>query len=392
MSFDALKAAERARVEVDVPWDDIRAARGHKGVMAAFKAAREEEAVREHVVGELSEESSPDELAADPIDAAMLSKPRSLVRRMATLVALVAVAAAIAFFVRMRGDDQDFVASTLRYRDGSRSLMSAQAQVHVLSDTESHVAVQQQAGRVRYDIMPRPERDFVVTVGGVTITVLGTVFDVSIVGDQVEVVVLRGRVRVETDGRKLELTTGEHATVMATIQPEQALLESPAMPTSTSVSSVDEDPAKMDLSSEATVIDAADDNAPKAAPARSTERDSRPTATEWLRRADAARTSGNSEAALRALRSLIAAYPTDGRVTLALFTMGQVEQKRGRFAAAARAFEQCGSALKGDAIAAAAGAWQAAGQSARANAAARRYLQTFPKGVHSESMRQLAGD
>ena len=99
--------------------------------------------------------------------------------------------------------------------------------------------------------------------------------------------------------------------------------------------------------------------------------------------------AGDSEGALQALRSLIATYPTDARATLALFTIGKVERQRGRHAAAARAFEQCGAALNGDAFAEAAASWQAAGNGGRARAAAQRYLQMFPKGVHAETMRGL---
>ena len=58
---------------------------------------------------------------------------------------------------------------------------------------------------------------------------------------------------------------------------------------------------------------------------------------------------------------------------------------------AAAIFEQCGGALRGDAYAEAAAAWAAAGTSGRAQAAAKRYLQAYPDGVHAERMRALAG-
>ena len=89
---------------------------------------------------------------------------------------------------------------------------------------------------------------------------------------------------------------------------------------------------------------------------------------------------------------LIAAHPTDARVTVATFTLGRVERARGNHDAAARAFESCGDALRGDAIAEAASSWLAAGQGDRASAAARRYLVAHPSGVHAEQMKKLAGD
>src|SRR5262249_9417206 len=82
--------------------------------------------------------------------------------------------------------------------------------------------------------------------------------------------------------------------------------------------------------------------------------------------ADAARAGGTSAEALRLLHELVQRYPRDGRATLALFTIGRLEQSRGRSAAAARAFESCGGALHGEAMAEAALAWSAAGDRGRA--------------------------
>ncbi len=110
-----------------------------------------------------------------------------------------------------------------------------------------------------------------------------------------------------------------------------------------------------------------------------------------MQRADAARASGDLEGALTALRQLLRDHPQDGRATLALFTIGKVERQRGNHANAGRAFDQCGAALKGDAFAEAAMSWQAAGQSSRAAASARRYLATYPRGVHADTMRKLSG-
>jgi hypothetical protein len=366
MSFDVMKAAARAKHDVDVPWDELRAARVHKNALAAFEAGK----------------NAPEESDDEPAPEETIPMVSPMRRNVALLVALAAVAALLALFFRMRGGEEDFVASTLHYRDGSRSLMSAQAQVHVLEDTSSLVAVEQSAGKVRYDITRRPERHFVVHVDGVTITVLGTVFDVDIQGERVAVAVERGRVRVETDGRKVEITAGEHVTVKRG--------EAPASETDdTDVQVVDESLEEVDTKGiEVPPPEEGPEGATAPAPSASTA----PSAAEWMSKADAARAAGVYEGALRALRALIQAHPTDGRATLALFTIGKVERKRGHHAAAARAFEQCGPALEGDAIAEAAASWQAAGKSARARAAARRYLQTYPKGVHAEAMRGLTGD
>lgn len=375
MKFDAIDIAKRAKLEIDVPWDDVRAARVHKKAVAEFAA--------EHADDREGEAQHDEESGEDDTPASKITLPKTRPSRLTWLVAIVAIAAAVALFVQLRRP-QGELASTVQFSDGSRSLLSAQAQVHVIEDTESHVHVRQRTGSVRYDIMPRPERAFVVSVEGVTITVLGTIFDVSVDGERVEVSVERGRVRVETRGRTVELTAGEHASLrrdgsaFSDATETDATVDSPDAPQAEPVEKADVAPAPT-----------ASQRAPEAAASAAPE--AQPTAAEWLRRADSARAAGNLDAALSALHALIAAYPTDARATLALFTIGKVERQRGNHARAAQAFEQCGAALNGDAIAEAASSWQAAGQGAAASAAAKRYLQTYPEGVHAASMRSLSG-
>ena len=180
-------------------------------------------------------------------------------------------------------------------------------------------------------------------------------------------------VRVAHGSRTVDLATGERVTIDAGASWSKA--DSPA-------------PAVEDDSAEREPNISDDKTAPKQAAGGAGAADGA-SAAAWMRRADDARAAGRLGDAASALRALIAQHPRDRRVTHALFTLGGIERQRGRHAAAARAFQRGGNALQGDAIAEAATSWTAAGNHARARAAASRYLQKFPEGVHARQMRSL---
>ena len=73
----------------------------------------------------------------------------------------------------------------------------------------------QSAGKVRYEVTPRPARSFQVDALGVTVTVIGTVFDVTVERGKVTVMVERGRVRVAHGDRTVELAKGERIAIDA---------------------------------------------------------------------------------------------------------------------------------------------------------------------------------
>ncbi|MFL5307403.1 MAG: tetratricopeptide repeat protein, partial [Polyangia bacterium] len=130
---------------------------------------------------------------------------------------------------------------------------------------------------------------------------------------------------------------------------------------------------------------------PRATPRVST----RPAPPDLLARADAARAAGRSDEAARALESFVTAHPRDPRAAAALFTLGRVEAARGRWQAAAAAFDRSATARTGgpladDALAEGAQAWHAAGVVDRARADARAYLAAHPGGLHAPAMRRLA--
>ena len=354
--------AEEAREQIDVPWDEVRAARVHRKALEAFSRSAGEDT---------------DEVAA----------PRLPMVRLARGWWAMAAAAAVCLvllgtWLLAAGTDSEIgeppwtATSTLAFTDGSRSLLSEQAELQVLEDSDATIRVLQGAGRVRYEVAKRPERRFQVAVRGVTVTVLGTVFDVSVEDDKVIVAVERGRVQVVHGGRELVLGVGERVT-----------LDSEAPAAAEQAAQTDEQVAP-----EPEPAGAVEPAKPAGAGAGGggEEAEARVVA-RLLDEADGARGAGNLDAAAAALRKLIAEHPRDRRVTIALFTLGRVERQRGNHAAAAQAFEQCGTGLRGDALAEAASAWYAAGDGARGRAAAERYLRDFPSGVHHSRMRALLG-
>ncbi len=354
------EVAIRARRHIEVPWDELRAARVRRRAL---------EAVRQRESG--GSETS--------VLLRQGGRPLATVMRWVLVAATVLLVIGVsAFGLRALWTDDVEPAtgstvarsavSSLEFADDSRCFLSAQARVRVLRDSAERIHVQQSAGTVRYEVQPKPSRQFEVMVMGVAVVVVGTVFDVTVADGKVSVAVVRGRVRVIHRRRTVALAAGERVTVSTTVSEDRH----------DSSASGDELPV----------------DEPRAMPtnaAGGNGSNTGLTAAEWMQRADQARAAGRPSEAARALRSLLEQYPRDGRALLALFTLGQLERQLGHHAAAASAFERCGVALQGDAIAEAAVSWAAAGQSGRARAAAERYLRQFPSGLHAKRLQALVG-
>ena len=73
------------------------------------------------------------------------------------------------------------------------------------------VTLKLEAGAAKFSVTPDPTRPFRVLARNVTVTVLGTVFDVAFEGTGVRVSVERGRVRVDSGSASRELAPGQSA-------------------------------------------------------------------------------------------------------------------------------------------------------------------------------------
>ncbi len=330
------EAARGARDHVAVPWDDLRAARVQKRVLAA-----------------LQEGTTP-------------TPARPALRFALALAGAAALVCALLFFAlgdrRPRG--------RLEFADGSSVAVEAGGRVVPESIAPNRIEVRHTEGAAAYEVTPRSERTFVVWVGDVRVEVLGTSFEIDKLRGSVRVAVSRGRVRVSRGARSVVLGAGEEV-----VFADEPVSEPPA-PSSATAEVADPPPT----------VTTASPPLPEPSGAIGAEA----TAAELFRQADDARAAGRAADALRLLHLLVERHPKDGRVTLAVFTIGRIESQRGNHGAAASAFESCGSALSGEALAEAALARAALGQSGKAHALARTYLSRFPNGARVKEMERLA--
>jgi TolA-binding protein len=358
------EAAELARKAVAPPWDELRAARVQKRVLAELKVGSE--------------------LQSPAVEG---------VRRRTRLYAFglaLAAAAALLLFVLLRSG-----ATTLELADGSVATLDDGARVVPELVSDDRVELRQVSGSASYDVVPRPSRTFVVLVGDVRVEVLGTSFRVERLeaagDDAIRVAVTRGRVKVIRGARTAVLTAGEELTWK-----DAPPVEPPTAVVGVAPPSTPEATARVPV---ATPTDPTDPPVEEPRPASSSAASARasaapklepPTAAELFRQADDARASGNDAVALKLLQSLLELHPKDSRVTMARFTIGRIETRRGNLQAAARAFESCGSGLSGEALAEAALLRASAGESSAAAELARRYLELYPLGARAKEMARLA--
>lgn len=369
-------AGDLARKNVEPPWDELRAARVQRRVVDALRAP------------------SPPAESND-------KKPRRRSKLLWALAAAAVLLVTLAIVISRRDSHAPQISpSRLEFSDGSFAVLGADARVVPEIVAENRVEVRQLAGSALYDIVPRRSRKFTVRVDDVRVDVLGTSFTVDKLPDSVRVVVKHGRVHVTRGARAVILVAGEELTLT-----NDAAMPS-AVPTHDSVSDgmpspePSSDPtAPPDSSSPPSSAAVPSALAPALAPAlvpsaSSSSTSSAPPeaggAAQLFRRADEARAAGDPAEALRLLRELVDTHPKDGRVALALFTIGRIEAQRGNADAAATAFESCGAAMQGEALAEAALARSKAGQGSKAKELAVRYLELFPKGARAREMERLS--
>jgi transmembrane sensor len=285
----------------------------------------------------------------------------------------------------------------LQLADGSEVwLHDTQARVRVDEVTPAHVALELQAGQAHFDVRHRENRVFRVRSGQVTVEVLGTAFELEREAARTRVLVSRGRVAVSWPGGRSELAAGEAGwfprAAPITKDPTEAPLtaartaKAPSRKSRVvSAQNAWREPAERGDFDHAYELltdsghTVADD------------------VEELLLAADTARLSGHPKDALAFLRRVVEQHRTDSRAPLAAFTLGgvlmqQLGQPREAEAAFGRARElSLNASLAEDALARQVEAAYRAGDSARARALAREYLEQYPKGRRVHAVQRFGG-
>jgi len=231
-------------------------------------------------------------------------------------------------------------------------------------------------GHAHFDVTERPGRAFSVRAGSVTVSVIGTVFNVEVVADRVGVSVERGGVEVDWGLGHERLLAGQSGWFPPLLVSgnENAWAEQPAAP------------PKLHPAEPAASASVAGSTAPAASSAQA-----------LLAASDAARSRGDAALGPELLRRVLREHPNDPRAPLAAFTLGRVLlTELGRPREAASAFREVevrapGSQFAEDALAREVEAWVRASEPARARALAKTYLERYPSGRHVRRVKALSG-
>jgi transmembrane sensor len=257
----------------------------------------------------------------------------------------------------------------VRFADGSLATPLAAGDVLVVAESApERVRIDVRRGGGRFQVTPNRQRTFAVSAGPVTVTVLGTIFEVRRLEDRVGVTVERGTVRVAWPDGSHILNAGEDGWFATAAAP-------PPPPTSSG-----EKPGE-GAASRKSPAPAHDDDAIES----------------LLSAADTARAKGHPEEAVGILRRLLRAHAGDRRAPLAQLTLGRLLLlDLGRPREAAQVFAELrASAPDGpfaaDALARETEAWARAGRPAEAHARALEYLRLYPDGNRAAAVRNFGG-
>jgi len=304
-------------------------------------------------------------------------------------------------------------AALLHLDDGSTvTARSADARVEPVAVGPQAVVVRLTAGTALFTVTPNPGRAFRVQAGNVTVTVVGTVFQVGLTPGGVRVVVERGRVRVAWPSAERELGAGEEVVVdeRAVPPPLPPAASAGALEPSASLGDgnphqpAGDVPSRAAASAPATPAASwrtlAEDGEFARAYARLTAEGSsavRDEPGDLLLAADVARLGGHPEQAVAHLERVIATHSSDSRAPLAAFTLGRtLLDQLGRPREAAEAFATARrldprGALSQDALAREVEGWSRAGEAGIARERAEEYGARYPKGRRLSVVRRLGG-
>lgn len=305
----------------------------------------------------------------------------------------------------------------LRLDDGSSvTSKSGAAHVAALEVAPNVVALRLDTGSARFSVTHNPARVFRVTARNVTVTVLGTIFTVSLEPKGVHVSVERGRVRVTSPLGERDVSVGEDAVVpdAPEIVGSPAPSIAPPLPDETDAPDVPAPhEARLPPASTPSSLPAPS-NPPRASSWRELAEDGDYTSAykmmtekgapavrdepgDLLLAADVARLGGHPESAVAAFQRVLVAHSSDSRAPLAAFTFGRtLLDQLGEPHEAAEAFATArrldpGGALAQDALAREVESWSRAGETSRAHERAEDYFRLYPKGRRAAAVRRLGG-
>jgi transmembrane sensor len=288
------------------------------------------------------------------------------------------------------------------FSDGSvAEASSSDTELRVEEDSADHVVTKLRGGAL-FHVVPNHARTFEVRAGDVRVRVLGTVFSVQqLPSGQAQVLVERGRVEVAWLGGATLLEAGHGGTFPpaagAEAEPEPQGAVTPTPPVAAPSPRVAPLPHEHAANGGGWREDARAGDYGRAydelnARGRDAVRDD---AGDLLLAADVARLSAHPEEAIRPLRAVCDRHASDRRAPVAAFTLGRVLlDELGRPGEAAAAFRKArvlwpAGPLAEDALAREGDAWERAGHSDEARAAAGEYIARFPQGRHLAAMRKI---
>lgn len=254
-------------------------------------------------------------------------------------------------------------APAIALADGSVATLYDGATLQLRTQTEAEIRIEQDGGRVHYEVRPDRERKFLVVADGVQVQVVGTAFWVTHEQEHVRVTVEHGRVRVRRLG-----------------DPTQAELGAG-------------DELRLERSDDVETV-ALDDGSARMRAKKPGRTGPRASVDDLLARADAAAAARHTAAAIAALREIVDRHADDPRSYSSAFRLGKLERARGRHAAAAAAFTTAArrspsGTLSADARAEAAIAWFDAGQYDKARAAGDDYLARHSSGAQADRIQRM---
>lgn len=379
-SEQRIEAARRVLLAAPVPWDELRERRVMAGIDARLDARLETQADTRPTNG----------------------SRKTVVALLGAVLATAAVIAVALWLGPMLGSPEDdglgsgglavvdaperpldrvrpaipfAKPPTLALADGSLAELHDGARVDVAVQSTDVVRLDQRSGTVRYEVTKNPGRSFIVDAGGVEVRVIGTVFTVGYSAEaHVEVSVERGLVEVVAAGRVARLGPGDSLSLEIESRADDVLI-------------IEDDAVAEDQ------IARAERRHRDPDPGTSSAR-ARPPLDTLLAEADRARATGDLTGAAAALQRVINLYPKNSQAVSASFQLGNVERRRARHTAAARAFAACvrrspRGTLAEDARAESAQAWADAGRDDKAGVAAQTYLKRYPKGTHAGRMQRI---